>query len=231
MPEPDGCSCVDESYQNDCDPVPGGVQVDPTGTSGFGSSACRLVDGNSNEYMATCAHIFDACNDDISNESLYRPKESYDAIGTVHEVDESLDFVAVDNSGPKDVTDTIVDTGGLEAKGRVTEQGMIDAMDDGTTIHKRGKQTGATEGTIKDASAKGGKYMSCNDTVTEGWATYYICHEGGDSGGVYYIKKYDHTNNEYYAAIAGIHGAGWNCDESIGAKAETIYNKYGFYWT
>ena len=73
--------------------------------------------------------------------------------------------------------------------------------------------------------------MSCNDTSSEGWATYNMCACGGDPGeGIYFIKKWDPTTETYYAAIAGVHTASRD-GTSRGPKAETIYNEYGYYWT
>jgi len=184
---------------------PGGINVE-TSTStctSFGTTAIK-VDVNNNPYMLTAAHLWDACNNNITGDSAYNMG---DIFGTVDDYNDDEDWATIDSGSSLD--DRIREEGGtrIDVVGHVNSNGVDDMITSGETVYKMGVTTGKEQGTVKGNGVFTG--FDCVDFNGNGVETK-VDYADGDSGGPVYDIEF---GNAYI-----IHLNSWQTGSNIGSQ-------------
>lgn len=197
------------------DPVYGGVEIDWSGTC-----AVPVYDEVAGaERMLTCAHIFDACSNDITG---YSVNQGGDSFGTVDRYDATADWANV-----TPVEKTLPDNGGIlepdgtirEVYGWHSESAAYDMAQNNDDVWQLGTTTGLDHGYMTAINSDD-IYEDCVDMDGEGVEADV---EGGDgdSGGL----MYTYTDNGKIVIMSVFQG--WQS-----ATLDSIYcrgsdNNYG----
>lgn len=188
-----GGVCGNRHEDPDClntgrfDPVPGGVAV----TSDFscGTTGCRVSYGGETGLL-TAAHIVDDSCEPSSHEGTTFYQRDQD-VGSVAGVNLRHDWAVI--TGPRDVSGYV---GAVRSPagstwsvtGHVTEDGLLDVLSAGTTVHKIGVHTGHTTGAVERLGTS--HTDDCWDLDGTG-VDCTMSTAGGDSGAPIFVKRGD----------------------------------------
>lgn len=215
-PDPDGC------YQEDYDPVPGGVSVHCPDTDEYGTATCPVQDSSGTVGLMTCGHIADDCKQDVDGLAIYQNSQF---VGYIDDNSVKQDWIFVPKAVNSDISgfaDTIVNTY-RDIAGYVDRQGLKDLKSTGETVYKKGRTSCKTDGVVKELDVSVGrcgcpdcKYSS-NDYVKVSTPT-----DSGDSGSPHY-HTFTFESEKYIGIIAPHHGG-----ESVGIGAYKINDDFGY---
>lgn len=183
------CQGIDESI----DPVLGSAVVEEdAGTScGFGSTFMTVYDYDVDaNRMLTCAHLFEACLNGISEEAVEQGGSDF---GKVDRFDANADWATItpqdkNTSDPSKIREG--DGEEYEVNAWYTDNGISDLISTGETAYQLGATTGQTSGTVEANHVSDG--FDCVDFDAEG-VECGITNAQGDSGGPVYTYNDDGT--------------------------------------
>lgn len=130
------------------DPIPSGVHLNDSDGESFTSFA--RAERNGVGYMLTCAHPWDACNDESREGEAV--DQYYDQYGQLDELHTQIDVARTELTDTSEsfVGEIAAAVGTYTIEGVATENGVENYMSMGTTIRKTGISTGDTTGVIED---------------------------------------------------------------------------------
>lgn len=228
VPTPDSCNTYDFGST-----VPGGVQCEAgIGDEPIGTLMSRLYDSSGNHRFCTAQHLFKVSGTNRTNydgEDLHHPTDAYARIGEVVSSHCYDDIVVAAPRNSHSPERRIEDASPSAVNGQFTKDGLADLDAAGENLHKIGRTTCHTSGSIK----------AIDWTIWSGYGCLPRDHqvkwgsgsdsEGGDSGAAVY---HENPNNSSYIWIASVDqysndGSG---DYVGGTSAYSIKNQHGYHW-
>lgn len=214
------------------DPYPGGTLIESK--NGIATSCCAVRNSDGLEGILTAAHVVmddDTCNNPNGNRvaqecDLLDGATSEDKLGEVIEYRTATDMAVVEKTPDNDISDITNDImdGEGEISGRLTEDGVQEAMSSNEDVVRVGINSGRNTGTI-DNMYYSERWADCGYFDDGDWIQYSNSLDGGDgdSGGPYFVERYNDLIGRYIAVV-GMHAQAG----PEGPSAYSIYQNYGW---
>ncbi len=199
-PKPVSEDCHTEEYT----PVPGGVGMSNTGyyKSFRGTTTCKVLNSSGEPGMLTAAHVI-TDEDDCSSPWDEKAYQAGNQMGKVPYMgyDRSEDWAVIDTTGNEtDGYAGYIEGANAAQAGYKTKDGLRTLKSNETTIHKMGKTTCKTDGTVNEVEAyhSSGCFESYYTVICSLYA------DDGDSGSPIYHRWYNYDRHRYDLSVIGV---------------------------
>lgn len=182
--------------------------------SGGRATTTQKVLVDEEEHLLTCAHLFSSDCSTVEGEAVQGYNNLGNAYGGIN--DKSLDITTIPDYDVNDYDDYIKDGDSPRMSGYVSEIALSDFKESGQDVHKMGRTSCFTSGTVEND-----KYMFSPCGSDQPYVRSTMRTKPGDSGSPHYYKW--ENDGDYFAATIGTHFGG----ESLAGAAWKVHETHG----